>query len=132
MTARGVSAGCRIFAGVALLLSVVGLYSVIAYAVTQRTGEIGLRMALGAQREEVVSLILRSGLRLVTLGLLLGLGVAVGVGRLMASLLYQVQPLDPFVYGGVAVLFAAVATVACLVPALRAARIDPLVAMRAD
>ncbi len=120
------------FAGVALLLSAVGLYSVIAYAVTQRTSEIGLRMALGAQREEVIGLILRSGLRLVTIGLVLGLGVAVGVGRLMASLLYQAQPLDPLVYGGVAILFAVVATLACLLPAMRASRIDPLVALRAD
>lgn len=120
------------FAGVALLLSAVGLYSVIAYAVTQRTSEIGLRMALGAQRDEVIGLILRRGLRLVALGLLLGLGVAVGVGRLMASLLYEVQTLDPLIYGGVAALFTVVATLACLLPALRASRIDPLVALRAE
>lgn len=120
------------FAGVALLLSTVGLYSVIAYAVTQRTSEIGLRMALGAQREQVIRLILRSGLRLVALGLVLGLGGAAAVGRLMASLLYQVQPLDPFVYGAVAAVFAIVATLACLIPALRASRIDPLVALRTE
>ncbi|MCX6956015.1 MAG: ABC transporter permease [Verrucomicrobia bacterium] len=120
------------FAGVALLLSTVGLYSVIAYSVTQRTSEIGLRMALGAQREQVLRLILRSGLRLVALGLLLGLALAAGVGRLMASLLYQVQPLDPLLYAAVTALFALIATLACLLPALRASRIDPLVALRAE
>ncbi|HET7537395.1 MAG TPA: ABC transporter permease [Candidatus Didemnitutus sp.] len=120
------------FAGVALLLSAVGLYSVIAYTITQRMAEIGLRMALGARREQVVRLILRSGLRLVARGLLLGLGIAAGVGRLMTSLLYQVQPLDPFIYGGVAVLFALIAALACLLPALRASRIDPLVALHAE
>ena len=120
------------FAGVALLLSAVGLYAVIAFAVIQRTSEIGLRMALGAQREQVIRLILRSGLRLVALGVLLGLGVAAGAARLMVSLLYQVQPLDPLIYGGVAALFAIVATLACLLPALRASRIDPIVALRTD
>lgn len=120
------------FSGVALLLSSVGLYSVIAYAVTQRTWEIGLRMALGAQRQQVIRPILRNGLRLVALGLVLGLGIAASVGRLMASLLFQVQPLDPLIYGGVAALFAIVATFACLIPALRASRIDPLVALRTD
>ncbi len=121
-----------IFAGVALVLSVVGLYSVLAYAVTQRTNEIGLRMALGAQREQVVGLVLRRGLRLVVVGLVLGLAVAAGASRLIATLLYNVQPLDPLVYGGVAVLFATIATLACLVPALRASRIDPLIALRAE
>jgi predicted permease len=120
------------FAGVALLLSAVGLYSVIAYAVTQRTNEIGLRMALGAQRAQVIRLILRGGLRLVALGLVVGLVGAAVVGRLMASLLYEVQRLDPLIYGGVAALFAVVATLACLLPALRASRIDPLIALRAE
>jgi predicted permease len=120
------------FASVALLLSAVGLYSVIAYAVTQRTGEIGLRMALGAQREQVIRLILRGGLRLVAVGLLLGLGLAAVAGRLMASLLYEVEPLDPLIYGGVVILFVVVAVLACLLPALRASRIDPIIALRAE
>jgi putative ABC transport system permease protein len=121
-----------IFAGVALGLAALGLYSVLAYAVTQRTSEIGIRMALGAQREQVVRLILRSGLKLVALGLVLGLAAAAGAARLMSTLLYQVQPLDPLVYGGVAVLFAVIATLACLLPSLRASKIDPLVALRQE
>jgi predicted permease len=120
------------FACVALLLSAVGLYSVLAYAVTQRTNEIGLRMALGAQREQVIHLVLGSGLRLVGLGLVLGLGIAVGAARLMTSLLYQVEPLDPLIYGSVAALLVLVATLACLLPSLRASRIDPIIALRAE
>lgn len=120
------------FAGVALLLSAVGLYSVIAYAVTQRKSEIGLRMALGAQREQVIRLVLGHGLRLVGFGLVVGLGVAAGGARLMASLLYQVEPLDPLIYGGVAALFVGVALLACLLPSLRASRIDPLIALRTE
>jgi predicted permease len=121
-----------IFAGVALLLSAVGLYSVIAYAITQRTSEIGLRMALGAQRQQVVGLVLRSGLKLVALGLGLGLAAAPGAAHLMSTLLYNVQPLDPLIYAGVTALFAIIATLACLAPSLRASRIDPLVALRAE
>ena len=121
-----------IFAGVALVLAAVGLYSVLAYAVTQRTAEIGIRMALGSPRGAVIGLIMRSGLRLVALGLGLGLLAAAGVARLIQSLLFNVGLLDPLVYGGVAFLFAVVAAFACLVPALRASRIDPLVALRAE
>ena len=121
-----------IFAGVALVLAAVGLYSVLAYAVTQRTAEIGIRMALGSQRSAVISLILRSGLRLVALGLVLGLGAAAGVAKLISSLLFNVAPLDPLVYAAVTVLFAGVAVLACLLPALRASRIDPLIALRSE
>lgn len=121
-----------IFAGVALLLSALGLYSVLAYAVTQRTSEIGIRMALGAQRSQVVGLVLRSGLRLVAVGLVLGLGAAAGLSSLIGTLLYNVQPLDPVIYAGVAGLFTVIAILACLLPSLRASRIDPLVALRTD
>ena len=121
-----------IFAGLALVLAAVGLYSVLAYAVAQRTGEIGIRMALGAQRGQVVSLIMRSGLKLVALGLVLGLAAAAGVARAISTLLYNVQPLDPLVYGGVTAIFAFVAALACLLPSLRASRIDPLVALRTE
>jgi len=121
-----------VFAGVALLLSAVGLYSVLAYAVTQRTSEIGIRMALGADKGQVVSLILSQGMRLVGLGLLLGLGISAAGSRLLSSLLYEVGPLNPLVFGGVTLLFAVVAVFACLLPSLRAARIDPLVALRTD
>lgn len=120
------------FAGIALLLSAVGLYSVLAYAVTQRTSEIGLRMALGAEKGQVISLILGQGMKLVALGLGLGLAVAAAGARLLASLLYEVEPLNPAVFGGVTVLFALVAVFACLLPSLRASRIDPLVALRTD
>ncbi|HND61930.1 MAG TPA: ABC transporter permease [Opitutaceae bacterium] len=121
-----------IFAGVALLLAAVGLYSVLAYAVTQRTAEIGIRMALGSPRRAVIGLVMRSGLRLVALGLVVGLLGAVGVAQLIQSLLFNVTPLHPGVYAGVAVLFALVSAAACLMPSLRASRIDPLVALRAE
>ena len=121
-----------VFAGVALLLSAVGLYSVLAYAVTQRTGEIGIRMALGADRGRILSLILSQGMKLVLLGLVVGLGGAAAGSRLIATLLFEIKPLDPLVYGGVAVLFALIAALACLLPSLRASRIDPLVALRTE
>lgn len=131
-TQRIVASLTAIFAAVALVLAAVGLYSVVAYAVSQRTNEIGIRMALGAQPGQVIRLIMRSGLTLVALGLALGLVGAAGAARLIQSLLFSVQPYDPLVYAGVTVLFAGVATLACLLPSLRAARIDPLVALRAD
>jgi putative ABC transport system permease protein len=120
-----------VFAAVALLLSALGLYSVLAHAVTQRTSEIGIRTALGARRQQVVALVLWGGLKLVAIGLGLGLAAAAGVSRLIQSLLYYVQPLDPLIYSAVTVLFAVIATVACLLPSLRASRIDPIVALRA-
>ena len=116
----------------ALLLSAIGLYSVLAYAVTQRTSEIGLRMALGAQRGQVISLILSQGMRLVALGLVIGLGTAAAGAQLLRSQLYQIEPLNPVVFGAVIVLFAVVATFACLLPSLRAARVDPLIALRSE
>jgi putative ABC transport system permease protein len=121
-----------VFAAVALLLSALGLYSVLAYAVTQRTSEIGIRMALGATRHQVVALVLRSGLMLVVVGLVLGLGAAAAAARLIQTLLYYVQPLDPLIYAAVTVLFASIAIVACLLPSLRASRIDPIIALRAE
>jgi len=121
-----------VFAGLALVLSAVGLYSVLAYAVSQRTAEIGIRMALGAQASEVVAMVLRSGLRLVAIGLVIGLVGAAAAGRLIRTLLFNVQPMDPLIYGGVAVLFTLVATLACLLPSFRASRIDPLLALRAE
>ncbi len=131
-TQRIVAALTAIFAGIALVLAAVGLYSVLAYAVTQRTAEIGIRMALGAQPRQVVGLVMRGGLGLVAIGLVAGLAAAAGTARLIRTLLFDVQPLDPLVYGGVAALFAVVAALACLIPSLRASRIDPLVALRND
>jgi putative ABC transport system permease protein len=122
----GLTAG---FAGIALVLAAVGLYSVVAYAVTQRTGEIGIRMALGARPRQVVGLVIGGGLKLVAIGLVIGLAGAAGMGQLIASLLTNVQPLDPIVYGLVAVFFGLVGAVACLLPSLRASRIDPVVAL---
>jgi predicted permease len=129
---RIVASLTTIFAALALALSAIGLYSVLAYLVSQRTAEIGIRMALGAQPGQVIGLILRSGLRLVAVGLVLGCGGAAAAARLIQTLLYQVRPLDPAIYAAVAVLFAIVSALACLVPSWRASRIDPLIALRAD
>jgi putative ABC transport system permease protein len=129
---RIVASLTSIFAGLALVLSAIGLYSVLAYAVSQRTPEIGIRMALGARPGQVVRLVLRDGLRLVIVGLVAGLAAAAGAARLIETLLFGVRPLDPMVYGGVAGVFTIVAIVACLVPSLRASRIDPLLALRAE
>ena len=120
------------FAGAALALAALGLYSVVAYAVAQRTGEIGIRMALGAQPRQVVALELTRGLKLVALGLVAGLAAAVGAARLIRTLLFDVQPVDPLIYFAVIGLFSIVATLACLAPSLRVSRIDPLIALRAD
>jgi predicted permease len=129
-TQRLVAMLTTIFAGIALVLSAVGLYSVLAYAVSQRVAEIGIRMALGADRRQVIRLIMTSGARLVGIGLAAGLAGAVGVARLIESLLFNIAPLDPLVYAGVLALFSAVAMIACLVPSLRASRVDPVVALQ--
>ncbi len=119
-------------AGIAALLAAVGLYAVLAYTVAQRTPEIGVRMALGAQRKQIVRLILSQGMRLVALGLVLGLIGVIWATRLLRSMLYQVQPLDPAILATTVLLFASIAAVACLVPSLRAAKLDPLEALRSE
>jgi predicted permease len=119
-----------LFAALALLLSLTGLYSVLAYLVSQRTPEIGIRMALGATRRDVIALVMRSGLGLVLVGLVLGLAGAAAAGRLLRQQLFGVEPVSIGIYAGVAVVFTLVATVACLVPSLRASRIDPQAALR--
>jgi len=129
---RVVAALTAVFAGLALLLAAVGLYSVLAYVVAQRTGEIGLRMALGAQRGQVLSLVLSQGMRLVALGLALGLAASAGTAQLIRALLFAVGPLDPLVFAGVTALFAGVALLACWLPARRATRVDPIIALRAE
>jgi predicted permease len=121
-----------IFASVALVLTTVGLYSVIAYSVSQRTSEIGIRMAMGARPSQIVSHVLSAGIRLVTLGLLIGLMVALSGARFISSLLYSITPVHPPLYTAVTALFSVIAVLACLVPARRAARIDPLKALRCD
>ncbi len=119
-----------LFALIALLLSSVGLYAVTAYSVAQRTQEIGVRMALGAQSGQVAWLFLRRACVQLTIGLALGLGGAFGVGRLLRSLLVQTSSRDPFTLVSIALLLAVVSVVACLGPARRATRLDPLVALR--
>ncbi|HTL66219.1 MAG TPA: ABC transporter permease [Lacunisphaera sp.] len=120
------------FAGIAALLAAVGVYSVMAYSVAQRTGEIGVRMALGASSGSILQLILRAGALQVGLGLAAGLAGAFGASRLLQQALYEVKPFDPAVFGAVALFFAAVAALACFIPARRAARVDPMVALRAE
>jgi len=129
---RIVASLTTVFAALAFVMSVVGLYSVLAYAVSQRTAEIGIRMALGARSAQVIRMVMRSGLRLAGIGVLAGLAAAAGAARVIQTLLYDVRPLEPLVYAGVALTFAIVASLACLLPSLRAARIDPIVALRAD
>jgi ABC-type antimicrobial peptide transport system permease subunit len=121
-----------IAATMALLLGVVGIYGVIAYIATQRTREIGIRVALGAQTGDVSRLFLRHGVLLTLTGIALGIGVAMPVTRVMSALLFRVSPIDPITYAGVAVALAAVSLVATYLPARRASRIDPVLALRTD
>ena len=118
------------FAAMALILGVVGLYGVVAYSVSRRTREIGVRMALGAERRGVVLMILRQAGKMVALGVVVGLLASLGVFRLMASMLFGVNSYDPLTFVAVAVILAAVALAACYIPARRAARVDPMVALR--
>ena len=120
------------FSTLALTLAALGLYGVIAYSVTQRTQEIGIRMAIGAQRADVLQLILVDGLKLVALGVALGLAGALALTRVLHNLLFGVTAHDPLVFAVNAALLLAVATIACLLPALRATRVDPIVALRAE
>ena len=121
-----------VFAGLAVWLAMAGVYGVMAYAVGQRSNEIGLRIALGASMSSVLRLILGQGLALAGLGLALGLAAAVASTRLLTGMLFRVQPNDPVVYLAVAVLLGIVALVASYVPAGRASKIDPLTAMRQE
>ena len=120
------------FAGLALALAGMGIYSVIAYGVAQRTNEFGIRFALGAATRDVIGLVMKEGLRLSIAGLVVGLGVSFAVTRLMQRLLFEVSPRDPWLYGGVALFICAVAALACFVPAMRATRIDPMQALRTE
>src|SRR5689334_16090393 len=119
-----------IFGLLALALASVGLYGIMAYSVTQRTREIGLRMALGADRTSVLGLVLRQGLLLVTIGVVLGLAASAGAGRLLSRMLYGVGASDPISVAGAALVLLTVAFVACYLPARWASRLDPLAALR--
>lgn len=119
-----------VFGIAALVLASVGIYGVIAFSVQQRTREVGIRMALGAQRRDVLSMILGQGAKQLAFGLVVGLLLAFGISRLIGSFLFQVQPGDPIVFLGVAVVLSAVALLACFVPAQRATQVDPQVAIR--
>jgi putative ABC transport system permease protein len=121
-----------LFAGVAIALAAVGIYGVVAYAVAQRRREIGVRIALGASGSEVVRMVLRDGMKPVAAGLVLGTAGALAIGRVMAGLLYQVEPNDPATLAAAAVVLLAVSVFACFVPARRAARIAPADALRGD
>ena|SRR5205807_7261445 len=118
------------FAGVALLLAAIGLYGVIAYTISQRTREIGVRMALGATRSNVLGLVLRQGMLLAVIGVALGLVGALGMTRVLTNLLYGVKPTDPVTFVAVSLVLLLVSLAACWLPARRAARVDPVEALR--
>ena len=121
-----------VFAAIALVLSVIGVYGVLSFTVSQQTREIGIRMALGAAARDVLGLMLWKGLWPVVVGLALGIGAALGTTRVLAQMLFEVRPSDPLTLLGVVALLLVAAFLAVLVPARRAARVDPLIAVRCE
>src|SRR5689334_13740427 len=120
------------FALLALVLGAVGIYGIVSYSVTQRTQEIGIRMALGARAANVLSLIMKNGLTLVLMGIVIGVGSAFGLTRFLATLLFGIEPTDGVTFVIVSSVFFVIAIVAALIPALRATRVDPVVALRSE
>jgi len=119
-----------VFAALALVMAVVGLYAVMTVSVAQRTHELGIRIALGAQRRDVIGIVLRQAVKLVSIGAVIGLAGAWALTRVMTTLLYEVKPTDPMIFLAVLVLLIAVAVLACWLPARHAATVDPIAALR--
>ena len=119
-----------VFAGVAALLAAIGIYSVLSYSVRQRVPEIGIRLALGARLGDVLRMVVFEGMKPALLGVGIGMVAALALGRVVASLVYQVKPSDPITFAAVAILLGLIALVACLIPAYRASKVDPIVALR--